>query len=162
MAFRPSHRRKKTHYIVDLNLAPLLSLFVALIPMLLLTAIFQKAGIINLYLPTAEESVQQPESVGAMNDFTLAISISPSELTLKKDNVTLFRNLLEDGLNPDGLAAALAKVKSEYPKKRDIILLLDGSILYQTIIQIMDTAREYEGKELFPDVSLADRVVEIR
>ena len=161
MAFRPTHRRKRTHYIVDLNLAPLLSLFVALIPMLLLTAIFQRVGIVNLYLPTADEPVQQLESTPPGADFTLAISISPSELTLRKDNATLFRDGVPDGLDFSGLRARLEKVKSDFPDKRDIVLLLDGSILYQTIIQVMDTVREHDGQELFPEVSLADRVVEI-
>ncbi|NOY86504.1 MAG: hypothetical protein GXP52_04290 [Deltaproteobacteria bacterium] len=162
MAFRPTHRRKRTHYIVDLNLAPLLSLFVALIPMLLLTAIFQQVGIVNLYLPTTEESMQQPGDTGATTDFTLAISISPTELTLRKGSLTLFRDVVDDGLDLSGLGASLAELKSEFPGKRDIVLLLDGSILYQTIIQVMDTVREHEGKELFPDISLADRVVEVR
>jgi len=160
MAFRPSEKRKQSNYIIDLNLAPFLSLFVALIPMLLLTAIFQEVGIINLYLPTAEEAVMEDVVPDAESDFTLAVTITPTELSLRKDDQVLFRDSIAEEMNLQGLTAQLVELKGSSPGKKDIVLLLDGSILYQTIIDVMDSVREYEGGELYPDISLADRVVE--
>jgi biopolymer transport protein ExbD len=160
MAFKPSQRRKKPSFEVDLNLAPYLSLFVTLIPMLLLTAMFQKVGIVNLYLPTVEEAMLQDTQEEESADFTLAIAVTDGELSLLKDDETLYEYKF-DGSKPDlsGLREALIKVKDDAPDKRDAVLLLDSAILYETIIDIMDAAREKGGRELFPDISLADRVV---
>lgn len=160
MAFRPSHRRSRPGYILDLNLAPLLSLFVALIPMLLLTAMFQRVGIVNLYLPTLEETLLQQSPVDPSRDFTLAVAVTLEEITLLKDGDVLLRRDLEQGLELEALTARLAELKEEFPDKRDAVLLLDGAILYETIIDIMDAVRADGDTELFPEISLADRVVE--
>ncbi len=160
MAFRPSEKRKQTNYIIDLNLSPFLSLFVALIPLLLLTAIFQQVGIVNLYLPTAEDAIAEDAAQGLDSDFTLAVTITPAELSLRKDDQILFKDSTVEGMDLDGLTSQLVELKKKSPEKKDIVLLLDGSILYQTIINVMDSVREHNGSELFPDISLADRIVE--
>lgn len=160
MAFRPSHRRSKPSYILDLNLAPLLSLFVALIPMLLLTAMFQQVGIVNLYLPTIEEALLQDAATDPSLDFTLAVTVTLKKISLVKDQEVLVSETIEDGLDLDPLVEKLVTLKDEYPDKRDAILLLDGDILYETIIDIMDAVRIKGDRELFPDISLADRILE--
>jgi biopolymer transport protein ExbD len=160
MAFRPSQRRSKPSYILDLNLAPLMSLFVALIPMLLLTAMFQSVGIVNLYLPTLEEALLQDGASDTSQDFTLAITVTLEELSLMKDQEVLLAENMENGLQLDRLIGELVTIKEEFPDKRDAVLLLDGEILYETIIDIMDAVRVKGDRELFPDISLADRILE--
>lgn len=162
MAFRPTQRRKSKEYLFDLNLAPLLSLFVALIPMLLLTAIFQSVGIVNLYLPSADENPAVTSSNNPDDNFTLAVSLTAAELSLMKDDQTLFSERNQGEPNLARLSVELVRLKEKYPDKRDIVLLLDGSIRYQTIIHVMDTVREKDGRELYPEISLADRIIEAR
>lgn len=159
MAFRPSQRRSKPSYILDLNLAPLLSLFVALIPMLLLTAMFQQVGIVNLFLPTLEEALLQDTATDPSLDFTLAVTVTLTEISLLKDQEVLVSMNIEDTLELDKLVTELTTLKDKYPDKRDAILLLDGDILYETIIDIMDALRIKGDRELFPDISLADRIL---
>ncbi|UCG38030.1 MAG: biopolymer transporter ExbD [bacterium] len=160
MAFKPSHRRKKPGFILDLNIAPFLSLFVALIPMLLLTAFFQKVGIVNLYLPTLEEALLEEGVTDAGGDFTLAVTVTPTELTLRRDDKVLLKENIVSNLNLERLTGALMRIKQAAPQKRDAVLLLDGRIRYETIIDVMDAVRENGGVELFPEISLADRVLE--
>jgi biopolymer transport protein ExbD len=160
MAFRPSQRRSKPSYILDLNLAPLLSLFGALIPMLLLTAMFQKIGIVNLYLPTLEEALLQDGANDPSQDFTLAVTVTLKELSLMKDREVLITENVEKELKLDRLIEKLVSLKQEFPEKRDAVLLLDSEILYETIIEIMDAVRVNGDTELFPDISLADRILE--
>ena len=160
MAFRPSHRRSRPSYILDLNMAPLLSLFVALIPMLLLTAMFQKVGIVNLYLPTLEEALLQDSASNAAQDFTLAVTVTLKEIKLMRDREVIISEDIENGLELDRLVRELVSLKDEYPDKRDAVLLLDGEILYETIIDVMDAVRITGDRELFPDISLADRLLE--
>ncbi len=160
MAFRPSQKRSKPSYILDLNLAPLLSLFVALIPMLLLTAMFQQVGIINLYLPTLEEALLQEEQEDPGNDFTLAVAVTTTEISLMRDEEVLLTEKIENGMKLEKLTEKLAELKKEVPDKRDVVLLLDSRIRYEMIIDIMDAVRVKGDEELFPDISLADRIVE--
>lgn len=160
MAFRPSHRRSRPSYFLDLNMAPLLSLFVALIPMLLLTAMFQKVGIVNLYLPTLEEALLQDSVANPSQDFTLAVTVTLNEISLMRDREVIIREGIENGLKLDRLVEELILLKDEFPEKRDAVLLLDGEILYETIIDVMDAVRITGDRELFPDISLADRILE--
>jgi len=160
MAFRPSQRRSRPSYILDLNLAPLLSLFVALIPMLLLTAMFQQVGMVNLYLPTLEEALLQDSANDPSDDFTLAVTVTLKEISLMKDREVLLTQKIENGLKLEEFTARLSALKDEFPDKRDAVLLLDGEILYETIIDIMDVVRINGDRELFPDISLADRILE--
>jgi biopolymer transport protein ExbD len=160
MAFRPSQRRSKPSYILDLNMAPLLSLFVALIPLLLLTAMFQKVGIVNLYLPTLEEALLQDGDNDPSQDFTLAVTVTLKELSLLKDREVLITEDIQNGLKLDRFIEKLITLKKEFPDKRDAVLLLDSEILYETIIDIMDAVRVNGDTELFPDISLADRILE--
>ena len=160
MAFRPSQRRSKPSYILDLNMAPLLSLFVALIPLLLLTAMFQKVGIVNLYLPTLEEALLQDGDNDPSQDFTLAVTVTLKDLSLLKDREVLITEDIQNGLKLDRFIEKLITLKKEFPDKRDAVLLLDSEILYETIIDIMDAVRVNGDTELFPDISLADRILE--
>ncbi|MDF1535532.1 MAG: biopolymer transporter ExbD [bacterium] len=160
MAFRPSQRRTRPSYILDLNLAPLLSLFVALIPMLLLTAMFQQVVIINLYLPTMEEALLQDSQEDPDTDFTLAVAVTTTEISLLRDDEVLLTENIEGGLKLTKLTGKLAELKKEVPEKRDAVLLLDSQIRYEIIIEIMDAIRILDEEELFPDISLADRIVE--
>lgn len=159
MAFKPSKRRNRPGYILELNLAPLLSLFVALIPMLLLTAMFQKVGIVNLYLPTLEEAMLQNTETDPSLDFTLAVTVTSNEISLLKDREVLLSQNIGGGLRLEPLVNELIRIKDQYPDKRDAILLLDGNILYDTIIDVMDAVRMTDDRLLFPDISLADRVL---
>ena len=96
-------------------MAPLLSLFVALIPMLLLTAMFQSVGIVNLYLPTLEEALLQDNDGDPSLDFTLAITVTRKEISLIKDQEVLLTESLENGLNSDKLVSELVALKDEFP-----------------------------------------------
>ena len=62
------------------------------------------------------------------------------------------------------MAAFLSRVKAQFPDKRDATLLFEADIPYDTIVQVMDAVRTFEGTldgkpargELFPQVSLGD------
>ena len=55
MAYRPSKRRHHSISDTDLNLTPVMNLFMVIIPFLLLTAVFAKMAIIDTYLPQEGE-----------------------------------------------------------------------------------------------------------
>jgi biopolymer transport protein ExbD len=132
--------------------------------MLLLTAMFQEVGIINLYLPTLEEALLQDTQEDTGSDFTLAITVTTTEISLRRDEKVLLTEKIEDGVELSKLTGKLTRklseLKKEVPDKKDAVLLLDSQIRYEMIIDIMDAVRVDGDQELFPDISLADRIVE--
>ncbi len=161
MGFRPSDRRKAKEKIdTELPLTPVMNLFLCMVPMLLLAAVFQNVAILNLFLPTAEEAASTMAPEG--EDFTLAVVLTRTELSLRKDDQVLWRaSTLGEGKMMDlpALNNALAGVKAGAPGKKDLILMVDKDVEYDSIIQVMDAVRVKGREELFPDISLADRVL---
>jgi biopolymer transport protein ExbD len=167
VGFAPSKRRRgnRQHVSTELPIIPFINLFMCIVPLLLVAASFQKVSILSLFLPTVEEaSVSVPNPGSDLDDFTLAVVISTTEFSLRRDDQVLMRSSILGGNKMDlpALAAKLAEVKAAASWKRDIILMVDGAVLYDTIIQVMDAVRGEGTREMFPDVSLADRVVEVR
>ena len=60
----------------------------------------------------------------------------------------------EDSANWE-LAEHLKSLKTQYPDSDTMILIPDDTISYREIITIMDCARTYEAKSLFPKVVLS-------
>ena len=56
------------------------------------------------------------------------------------------------------LVAELNKMKARYPASDTLIIIPDGSVIYDTIIQAMDVARYYRNDSLFPNVVLSGKV----
>ena len=55
MSRRPTARRRLSSLSPDLDLIPVMNLFMVLIPFLLLTAVFAKTVAIDIYLPQISE-----------------------------------------------------------------------------------------------------------
>lgn len=142
----------------DLNLTPMIDIFIILIFFLLLTAVFAKIAIIDIYLPqegqSSETTEQNAPSVGV-----LAIKITEGgfELGGIGGGVLIPKN--SQGLNFNGLTHQLIAIKDKYPQKEDVILLFDKDISYDTVVKVMDASRETtDGTKriLFPMVSLGE------
>jgi len=57
------------------------------------------------------------------------------------------------------VAAYLLKIKAIYPESDTLIVIPDESIMYDTIIQVMDVARfSQKDVPLFPSVVLSGKV----
>lgn len=156
MAYRPSKRRHHSISDNDLNLTPVMNLFMVIIPFLLLTAVFAKTAIIDTYLPQESEG-------GKGNQATppkiLIVKVVEKGIELGGVGDGIFIPKIEGKLNLKQLAAELVKLKDKYPKEEEAILLFDPQMPYEQVVQIMDTTRETtEGTKriLFPTVSLGE------
>lgn len=160
MAYRPSRKMHLAPSSEDLNLLPIMNIFIIIIPFLLLTAVFAKTAIIDIYLP------QESEGSAAASD--------PS------DPVILTVSMTDDGFELGGigngvvipktsnqydfkqLSQEFVKIKERYPEKEDVVLLIQRHLPYDAIVKAMDAARETGGKEkkpLFPLISLGEAEV---
>ena len=155
-----SHQRSKEPH--QLEITPFLNLMVALVPFLLVTAVFSRVAILELNLP----STQQVEAADEDKQII--------EIIVREDKLELSDGLKvlssyeksDDGYDLDGLSKALIKMKEQFPDKTDASILLERKIQYDYLVQVMDTVRAKQPDEdagedakrtvLFPDISIGD------
>lgn len=143
-----SRRRRSARAVVqeDLEILPLMNLFVVLIPMLLLSAVFLEMSVIHVGLPS-DEAPQKP----AEERLGLAVLIG-DEAWVVKGRKLAPQVILREGEDADArLRAALADVSERFPEDHDVVVRSGPRTRYEDIVQVMDASRE-SG---FAGVSLA-------
>ena len=146
----------------QLDITPFLNLMVALVPFLLVTAVFSRVAILELNLP----STQQLEASADQKEI-IEIIIREDKLELSDGfKVLSSYTKSEDGYDLAGLSSALVALKGKFPQKTDASLLLERQIQYDYLVQVMDTVRAKQPDEdaggdagrklLFPDISIGD------
>lgn len=170
MAFKPSRRKHKLHATVDLELTPIMNLFVALLPFLLLAAVFSKIAILELYLPTEANNTTINNGKNNEEDLTLTVAITKSGFSVsgfESSAKSIIIPLKGKQYDYKELSLTLKKIKDRYHLDEGIVLLIEPQIEYDAIIHTMDASREIDIIErgnktkqiLFPTVSLADAVI---
>ncbi len=157
MAYRPSKRMRHHHYREELNLTPIMNIFMIIVPFLLLTAVFAKTVVIDVYLPQENQSELDPAIDNLPEILTIKVTENGFELSGIGDGVIIDGS--QYNLNYKQLTKELARLKDRYPDKEEVILLFDPYISYDIVIKVMDAARETtEGgkRTLFPHVSLGE------
>lgn len=122
----------------DLEIMPLMNLFVALIPMLLISAVFLNVTVIDMHLPTDASAAQ----LRAKQALQLSVAIHDGSFVVEGRN--LKRRVVDRDLeDPDAeLALVLQTIKTEHPENQDIMIISEPQTLYDVIIQVMDISRE--------------------
>lgn len=164
-------RRVQVEEDTELDMVPIMNMFLVLIPFLLLSASFLHIKAINTSVPVlaaqSEDSSKEPPKsdvkvtviVELKEDFIRLTAMSDelkyNELTkLEAD----FKSDNPDEYSMDALAAHLQQIKNQYPKSDTLILVPSQNVVYGTIIETMDIARSAESTELFPNVVLSGKV----
>ncbi len=152
-------RRARRQDVADLNITAFMNLMVALVPFLLITAVFTQLTIKELDLPDTSRA-QPPQEQKPRG---LAVVIRDSGLTLTRDGVTVQSWLRADnGYSYAALGRTLAEIKNSAPAEDRITLLLEAGIPYDVLIQAMDTVHylpaAHEGGlvDMFPQISVGD------
>ena len=157
------------------NLIPVMNLFVAMIPFLLLAVAFFHVGVIPTTLPTHTENTtdiapsRNAVTVSVvMNDEGLSLSAMSTALS-DEQLATLARTIpkREGRFDHDALREALQSIKGRYQESDTMILLPAETVPFEDVVGVMDTAREVivqeeGGRErrvpLFPVVVLSRTV----
>ncbi len=125
----------------NLNITPVMNIFLILVPFLLLTAVFVKISILEFSLPTSTQAsdAQKPQN----NPVVTILAISEKGFELKTKGMKIpFIEKKEDNFNFQTLVEKLQKIKERHVQTEDIILAPHVSIKYDTIIKVMDRCRE--------------------
>ncbi len=137
----------------DVNITPIMNVFVILIPFLLLSASFVKIAIIDFSLPSTEQAANAAVNPADLKGLTvLVVTIKDTGLEVKTSKKKLpFVPKKNGKYDLKTLAKRLGEVKKKYPKLEDVIITPSETIRYETIVHVMDTCREAG----FPNFSIS-------
>jgi biopolymer transport protein ExbD len=124
-----------------------MNLFVALIPMLLISAVFLEVAVIRMNLPS--DTAQAPAS--ANDRLALAVSIEEGQWIVESNKTE--RRVIdrrEPGSETD-LRAALASFKERFPQNNEVVIRSEAQTKYADIVAVMDISRDTGT----PEVGLA-------
>ncbi|MFQ5865065.1 MAG: ExbD/TolR family protein [bacterium] len=151
MNLKESLGRERRNQQEDLNITPVMNIFLILVPFLLLTAVFVRIAVIEFSLPSANK---KSEIAGAKPGKAIVtiLAINEKGFELKTHGVR-FPIILkkQDNFDFQTLVARLKQVKQLHNDTEDIIIAPQASIKYDTIIKVMDRCRE-NG---FPNISIS-------
>lgn len=135
----------------EINITPVMNIFVILIPFLLLTATFVKIAIIDLSLPTLEmTSGQNDDEIKDLTVLVISIKTEGFEIKTSEQNYPLIRKT-NGNYDYDKLDIKLTEIKNQFPKLEDVIITPSSEVLYQDIVNVLDQCREIG----FPNYSIS-------
>ncbi len=149
----------------DLNMIPIMNIFLVIIPFLLTSVSFYHIKAINTSVPVlaggAQDSGEQENIkltvILEMKPAELRVSATADELTpeeLQQYDRTI-KQTIAGNYPLEELNEYLRGIKESYPKSDTLLLIPDESIVYESIIQAMDAARKVDDQQLFPNVVLS-------
>lgn len=165
MIYRPSKKRAQQEPEEAIHIVALWNLMIILIPFLLLSAVFSRTSILNVYLPETPSGEQKQEKAIHSPGPLLMVSILKDGFVINDGKKVLAALPTVRGQHDfEKLSSMLLKVKERVPQQEEIIILSEPEIRYETIIHTMDASRETsierDGKKetvsLFPDVSIGE------
>lgn len=133
-------RNGKNHEPEELNLLPLMSLFVALVPALLYSAVF---------LPVSALGLDFPGTGGAASQSPLALAVRLTDSTYAVDGVpdSTYAPIPRAGESGPGpaltaLRGELDGIHHRFPGAAGAILVVSPQIPYRDVVTVMDQVRE--------------------
>jgi biopolymer transport protein ExbD len=118
-----------------------MNLFVAIVPLLLLSAVFVSLSSIDLSAPTRSQQASQPD------DFVLAVRITPQNWWVDARGEG---SLAVESDDVEALHAILWKHHERRPGHTSVLVACDDEVEYDEVIRVLDVAT-LAG---FPDCAL--------
>ncbi len=122
----------------ELNLLPLMSLFVALVPALLYSAVFVPVSALGLDFPgTGGAASASPLALAVrLADSTYAVEGVPDSAYAPIDRMAAGSDPIQQ------LRAQLDNVHARFPTSGGAILVVSPQVPYRDVVQVMDQVRE--------------------
>jgi len=164
-------RRRPNTQDAELDITSFMNLMIVLVPVLLLSLVFSQVRILNLQLPVLSEA-ELAEDQKEPKVLELLITKDRFELNYPAGILLKRFEMTEQGYDFAALSLYLQDLKLTFQQqaieKNDILILLEPSAEYQTIVSAMDTVRSFKAvvaaslvdAELFPLISLGDAPID--
>lgn len=160
-----NRRHKKSE--PELEITAFLNLMVVLVPFLLITAVFTQVSVIELNLPPPSDAT--PPQQEQKETLDLEVIIRADNIEIADSKRGLIRSFAKAGEAHDykAISQLLQELKRRFPDKTNAMILAEPEVNYDTLVQVMDTVRLFEGLqagsveqfELFPDMAIGDAPV---
>ncbi len=156
---RAHHYRRRHKEVPELDMTTFMNLMVVLVPFLLITAVFSRITIVELDLPSARGPAPTTPT------FRVEVVVRDAGLEIMDGAQVIAAIPKADGAHDlPRLSEYLVAIKQEYPQKEDASVLLEPDILYDDLIQVMDTVRSVQltqdgqtyRADLFTAISIGD------
>ena len=134
---------------IDLDVTPVMNLFMVLIPFLVSMAVFIHIAAIDFSLPPAQTEEGAVEDSKEL-DISIIVTSSGFRIVGTGKKLDLIPRL-QGQYQFEKLRVLLKAIKFEYPSQKSVVLVLEADILYNDIIKFMDICRESQ----FPDIGLS-------
>ncbi len=152
MNLKKSIGRERRIKDVDVNIIPVMNIFLLLIPFLLLTAAFVRLAIVEISLPTLGKKRTNQVQEKPENLVGILLSIKEKGFQLKSPGFKFKPvNKINNQYNYDKIIEQLKQIKTRHSHAEDIFIAPESEVKYDIIIKIMDRCREIG----FPNVTLA-------
>jgi biopolymer transport protein ExbD len=143
MTSRRKRKRHQAKVASEIELMPMLNVFIAIIPLLLLSAAFVPVTIIKTTLPLDAAAAAAPEAAS----LDLAIAIRPEGFDVLVDGAP-YRTVPRGAVGtPEADAAhtqlgdVLKELVAAHPGHREVRIVSQAHTRYEEIIQVMDVSR---------------------
>lgn len=147
----------------ELNITAFMNLMVVLVPFLLISAVFSQMTILELNLPK-DTGAQQNKNQKKERNFE--VIVRADSLVVSDTLGGVIKKIVKKNGTHDfeALSGLLKKIKSKFPDKQNITILLEPNIEYELLVKTMDTVRVITvfdsgsavKKELFPLIAIGD------
>lgn len=134
---------------IDLDVTPVMNLFMVLIPFLVSMAVFTHIATIDFSLPPAQTEEGAAEDSKEL-DISIVVTGGGFRIVGTGKKLDLIPRL-QGQYQFEKLRVLLKAIKFEYPSQKSVVLVLEADILYSDIIKFMDICRESQ----FPDIGLS-------
>jgi len=176
-----NRRKTSTRQVLhgDVDLTPVMCLFIILVPLLLLSAVFERLAALQVHRPEAStlgETARSKEGPSGIVELRLLVKEDGLALegTLSHDPSGKEKEIYEDirydfpiqgdFYDLEGLQQGLRDLKQQYPVHEEIVFLVDDKVSYDLIVQAMDVCRQEffledgqkRSRPLFPKVALSE------
>jgi biopolymer transport protein ExbD len=162
---RRHHYKRRTKEDHELDVTTFLNLMVALVPFLLITAVFSRLSIVELNLPSSAGGSSSRDV-----PFTVEVIVREAGLEITNGTSVIASLPKADGeYDLQLLSDYMTSLKREYPDHEAASVLLEPQIPYDYLIQVMDVVRTVELPEgpegnsgefalfaLFPQISVGE------
>ena len=156
-------RHRKAQDEAELDITSFMNLMIILVPVLLISMVFNQITVLELVLPLDEELKQQDLNP---DDLSLEVVVRDSGFQVNLGPVPFQTiNKIEGKFDLNRLSMVLQSMKKRLGRDRtDIVILSEPDIDYQVLVGVIDTAKSFPAvvaasvvtAVLFPDVSLGD------
>lgn len=143
----------------DLEILPLMNLFVVLIPMLLLSAVFLEMSVIRMNLPPEVAADEAQDNAGAKESLLLAVTIRDDAFVIEGrgiDKMVVARERTNAVVSEDGMMGTegetvsaasrlqelLAGIAAAHPENEEAMVIARKQTRYDDIVVVMDAVRD--------------------